>query len=119
MKISFLANAVNANFPIDIANRQFQKYMKEDTEKSYMNQEELTAYKTKLLNIKDPLDHPTTREYPACPVYIYDDIDNDEIRFYDFEAQKQLPFQVLENETCLEPIDLVEMVGEMKKLEII
>lgn len=57
--------------------------------------------------------NPTTaREGVYWPVWIYTDPDNDEIRFYDFVCEKVLPDSILSNPTCLEPIDLRELVEE-------
>lgn len=60
----------------------------------------------------------TSREGVSCPVWIYTDPDNDEIRFYDFESEKLLPNSVLSNSTCLEPIDLIELAQELSCLKL-
>ncbi|HLG28285.1 MAG TPA: hypothetical protein VI423_10910 [Paenisporosarcina sp.] len=62
------------------------------------------------------LDFSHCRELPCNPVYYYTDLDNDEIRYYVFEAEKVVP-DILENPTVLEPIDLIDLAQELQKVD--
>jgi len=60
--------------------------------------------------------HICCRDISNCQhlIYFYTDIDSDDIRRYDFQSEKTLLSEILNNPTCLEPIDLHDLVSELQ-----
>ena len=57
---------------------------------------------------------PITSVGGLISTFFYTDIDNDDIRWYDFKSEKELSPQIINNPTCLEPINLSDLVSKLQ-----
>lgn len=81
-----------------------------------MNKQELEKYKIELMKSLT-VDLVAGRDRQLFEVLFYDDVDNDEIKYYIFNCEKDVPKNIIENTTCLESIDLIDLASQLKQLE--